>query len=103
MTTVNNQKELKAALDKGERFIKAGNKRMESALSLIATWKGSVIEKVADKGVLGITAETILAIGIAVAITCVGIAVLLNRRGAVVLKRTVDGDIVFEIRTEKES
>ncbi len=103
MTTVNNQKELKVALDKGERFIKAGNKRMESALSLIATWKGSVIEKVADKGVLGITPETILAIGIAVAITCVGIAVLLNRRGEVVIKRTVDGDTVFEIRTEKKT
>ena len=50
--------------------------------------------------VRGLTAETIVAIGVSVAITCVGIAVLLNRRGAIIIKTTKDGEIVFEIRTE---
>lgn len=102
MTTVHNQKELKAAIRKGETKILAGNKRMEMALTILAKKPSSYTADIASKGVAGITPEMVVACGMALTITLVGVAVIIhNSKTVVVVHNPTNGQPVFTIEKEK--
>lgn len=98
MTTVNNQKEFKAAIRTGETQLVAGNKRMEAAMRILATSPYSFMARIASKGIAGITPEMVVAIGISVAITLVGLAIILyNSKAKITVYNPENGKPIFTI------